>query len=62
MEHDALRKLMEDVRTGICPVDNALERLRYLPFESIDFACLDHHRGLRTGIPEAVFGESKTAD
>ena len=41
-------------------VDEALERLRDLPFEDLGFAKLDHHRALRTGMPEVIFAESKT--
>ena len=39
---------------------DALERLRHLPFEDLGFAKLDHHRALRTGMPEVIFAESKT--
>ena len=39
---------------------DALERLRNLPFEDLGFAKLDHHRALRTGMPEVIFAESKT--
>lgn len=42
-------------------VDEALERLKTLPFEDIGFACVDHHRGLRRGLSEVIFGEGKTA-
>ena len=43
-------------------VDVALERLRILPFDDLgDMARVDHHRELRSGVPEIVYGESKTA-
>jgi pyridinium-3,5-biscarboxylic acid mononucleotide synthase len=41
-------------------VSEALERLRLLPFEDLGFAKVDHHRALRTGMPEAIFAEGKT--
>ena len=44
------------------PVDDALRRLRDLPFERLDFAELDHHRALRTGFPEVVLGLGKTPE
>jgi NCAIR mutase (PurE)-related protein len=55
-----LRKLLEDVRGGSVEVEGALERLKSLPFESLDFATLDSHRSLRAGFPEVVFGQGKT--
>ena len=49
-------------RRGDVPVDEALERLRALPFEDLGFARIDHHRGLRNGFGEVVFGQGKTPD
>ena len=43
-------------------VDAAMERMRHLPFEDIGFAMVDHHRALRHGIPEVVFGTGKTPE
>jgi pyridinium-3,5-biscarboxylic acid mononucleotide synthase len=62
MMEDQLRSLLEEVRTGATDVDAALERVRHLPFEDIGFAKVDHHRALRHGIPEVIFGLGKTAD
>ncbi|MGD1069790.1 MAG: nickel pincer cofactor biosynthesis protein LarB [Bryobacteraceae bacterium] len=62
MMEDQLRSLFEEVRTGATDVDAALERVRHLPFEDIGFAKVDHHRALRHGMPEVVFGLGKTAD
>jgi NCAIR mutase (PurE)-related protein len=62
MMEDQLRSLLEEVRTGATDVDAALERVRHLPFEDIGFAKVDHHRALRHGMPEVVFGLGKTAD
>src|SRR5499433_2910699 len=62
MERERLAELLEAVRRGTCPVDEALDRLRALPYEDLGFARLDHHRSLRNGFPEVVFGEGKTTD
>jgi pyridinium-3,5-biscarboxylic acid mononucleotide synthase len=56
----ALRKLFEQVRKGRLSADEAVERLRHLPFEDLGFAKLDHHRALRQGIPEVIFSQGKT--
>lgn len=60
MNADSIRKLMQDVRSGELSPDDAVERLRHLPFEDLGFAKVDHHRALRVGMPEVVFGERKT--
>lgn len=61
MDQDRLKTLLEEVRAGATPVDAALERLRHLPFEDLGFAKVDHHRAIRHGIPEVIFGKGKTA-
>lgn len=60
MDAKSLRKLFEEVRRGKTSPDEAVERLRHLPFEDLGFAKIDHHRALRVGMPEVVFGERKT--
>jgi NCAIR mutase (PurE)-related protein len=62
MDQDQLRTLLEEVRAGAVEIDAALERLRHMPFEDLGFAKVDHHRALRHGMPEVVFGLGKTAD
>jgi NCAIR mutase (PurE)-related protein len=62
MNEESLRKLLEKVRQGNCAVSDAVRQLKHWPSESIEFACLDHHRSLRTGFPEVVYGEDKTAE
>ncbi|HWE53668.1 MAG TPA: hypothetical protein VG273_28015, partial [Bryobacteraceae bacterium] len=62
MTEDHLRALLEDVKSGASDIDSALHRMRHLPFEDIGFANIDHHRALRHGIPEVIFGLGKTAD
>jgi pyridinium-3,5-biscarboxylic acid mononucleotide synthase len=55
-----IESLLNEVREGRTGVADALERLRNLPFEDLGFAKVDHHRALRTGMPEVIFAESKT--
>ncbi|MCW5890096.1 MAG: nickel pincer cofactor biosynthesis protein LarB [bacterium] len=62
MDRQQLVALLEAVARGTCPVDEALARLRTMPFEDLGFARVDHHRGLRTGVPEVIFGEGKTPE
>src|SRR5947209_19116344 len=57
-----LRALMEQVREGSVDVDAALGRLRHMPFEDLGFAKVDHHRALRQGMPEVIFGIGKTPE
>lgn len=60
MDRDRLTELLEAVRAGDLGVDDALERLRTLPFEDLGFARIDHHRTLRRGMPEVVYAPGKT--
>jgi NCAIR mutase (PurE)-related protein len=62
MNQDQLTRLLQEVQAGQCSVDNAVSKLKYLPSETIQDACLDHHRCLRTGIPEVIYGASKTPE
>jgi NCAIR mutase (PurE)-related protein len=43
-------------------VDEAIEKLRHLPFEDLGFACIDHHRQIRRGFPEVIYCPGKTTD
>lgn len=61
MDQGDLLQLLEDVRSGARTPDEAVARLRRLPYADLGFARVDHHRALRTGIPEAVYGPGKTA-
>ncbi len=56
-----VKRLLAAVRTGETSVEKAAEMLRGLPYEDIGFARLDHHRQLRTGFPEVIFCQGKTA-
>ncbi len=60
MDRSQIEAVLNEVRSGSTSVADALERLRNLPFEDLGFAKLDHHRALRTGMPEVIFAESKT--
>src|SRR5579862_8110661 len=62
MDAEQLRSLLEGVRSGALDIDAALERMRHLPFEDLGYAKLDHHRSLRHGITEVIFGKGKTPD
>jgi pyridinium-3,5-biscarboxylic acid mononucleotide synthase len=62
MERRQLADLLAAVRRGDCSVDEALGRLRGLPFEDLGFAQLDHHRALRNGFPEVILGEGKSPE
>ena len=57
----AIEALLNQVREGRTGVPEALDRLRDLPFEDIGFAKVDHHRALRTGMPEVIFAAGKTS-
>jgi NCAIR mutase (PurE)-related protein len=56
----SIRKLFQDVRQGKVSPDDAVARLRHMPFEDLGFAKVDHHRALRAGMPEVILGEGKT--
>ncbi|NLN76911.1 MAG: nickel pincer cofactor biosynthesis protein LarB [Armatimonadetes bacterium] len=60
MDLKLLRQLLEDIKTGEIAVDDAMRRLRSLPYEDIGFAKLDNHRRLRNGVAEVVFCQGKT--
>src|SRR5207248_9371684 len=60
MNQTDLLKILEAVESGKLSPGAALERLRHLPFEDLGFAKVDHHRALRQGFAEVVFGKGKT--
>jgi len=62
MNIESLKELLNDFKTGRLSEDAVLERLRTLPFEDLGFAKVDHHRSLRRGFPEVVYGAGKTVD
>ncbi len=62
MMRDRVRALLADVAAGHRTVDEALALLDTAPLEDLQFAQIDHHRALRQGYPEVVFGEGKTVE
>jgi len=62
VDEATVRRLLEDVRTGAISADDAVAALRRLPFADLGFARVDHHRALRQGRPEAVYGPGKTPE
>jgi NCAIR mutase (PurE)-related protein len=57
-----LKRLLEQVQRGDESIDDALQRLRHLPFEDLGDTVVDHHRGLRQGFPEVIFGANKSVE
>lgn len=62
MTPSTLRELLESVRAGRATVEDAVGRLRAMPFEDLGFAKVDHHRSIRCGFPEVVYCEGKTVE
>lgn len=62
MDPRHVRELLERVRASDVSVDDAIESLQQLPFRDLGFANVDHHRALRQGMPEVIFGERKTVE
>ncbi len=62
MDPQNLKDMLERVREGTLSPDEAAKQLARLPYEDLGFAKVDHHRALRRGFPEAVFGEGKTSE
>ncbi|MDP9072914.1 MAG: 1-(5-phosphoribosyl)-5-amino-4-imidazole-carboxylate carboxylase, partial [Actinomycetota bacterium] len=61
MDETALRHLLDDIRSGRQSADDAVRALRRLAFADLGYARIDHHRQIRQGFPEAVYGRGKTA-
>ncbi len=55
-----LEHLLKSVKSGEVAIDEAMAQLKSLPFEDLGFARIDHHRMLRKGFPEVIWGEGKT--
>ena len=62
MDESAVRRMLDDVRSGALSADDAVNRLRRLPYADLGFAKVDHHRVLRQGLPEAVYAPGKTPE
>lgn len=57
-----MKELLAQVKGGEIGIDEAIEKLRHLPFENLGFACIDHHRQIRRGFPEVIFCPGKTTE
>ena len=62
MNETKLRELLKKISTGDLSVNLGIEVLKKLPFEDLGWACLDHHRHIREGFPEVVYGPGKTCE
>ncbi|MDI6400814.1 nickel pincer cofactor biosynthesis protein LarB [Balneolaceae bacterium ANBcel3] len=62
MNKDTLLQLLDDVKKGKRSPEEAQARLSDLPYQELGYAKIDHHRAIRTGYPEVVFGEGKSPD
>lgn len=62
MDTHRLKSLLEDLKNGKITIDLVLEKLKNLPFEDLTTAKIDHHRDLRTQIPEVIFATNKKTD
>jgi NCAIR mutase (PurE)-related protein len=62
MDKEAMRELLEEVKAGNCSPEDALLRMKMQPFEDLGYAKVDHHRGIRQGTGEVIFGQNKTPE
>ncbi|AUS97568.1 1-(5-phosphoribosyl)-5-amino-4-imidazole-carboxylate carboxylase [Clostridium thermosuccinogenes] len=62
MNEESLRRMLEKVRKGETGIDEAVEKLKKLPFEDLGFAKVDHHRNIRNGYPEVIYCQGKTVE
>jgi pyridinium-3,5-biscarboxylic acid mononucleotide synthase len=62
MDIESLNQILGNVASGKISVQNATQKLKHLSLEDLDYAHIDHHRSLRKGFPEVIFGQKKTAD
>ena len=62
MDQERLKDLLLEFREGRLDLDQAMERMRHLPYEDLGYAQVDHHRSIRLGFPEVIFGLGKTPE
>ncbi|MFB3897757.1 MAG: nickel pincer cofactor biosynthesis protein LarB [bacterium] len=62
MHTESLKAILTQIKSGKLDINQAVDRLRHLPYEDLGFAKLDHHRQLRQGYPEVIFCQGKTTD
>ncbi|HEY8461832.1 MAG TPA: nickel pincer cofactor biosynthesis protein LarB [Blastocatellia bacterium] len=62
MDQERLKALLLEFKEGRIEIDQALDRMRHMPFEDLGYAQIDHHRSIRLGFPEVIFGLGKTPE
>lgn len=62
IQAEQLKQLLKQVKAGDISIDEAVNKLRHLPFEDLGFACVDHHRQIRRGFPEVIYCPGKTTE
>jgi NCAIR mutase (PurE)-related protein len=62
MDPQLLRQILLDIKDGKMSVEEGMEKLKDLPFKELGIACIDHHRPVRKGYPEVIFGEGKESE
>ena len=62
MDQEKILELLQKVKEGQVSPEQAVLELKMKPFEDLGYAKIDHHRGVRQGIPEVIFGSGKTAE
>lgn len=62
MDKNQIQKLLEAVKSGHLPIEDAMEKLKHLPYDDLGFAKIDTHRSVRRGFPEVIFCEGKTTE
>ncbi len=62
INENRIRELLENIQNGSTDIDSGIKQLKGLPFEDLGFAKVDHHRAIRQGFPEVVFGDGKTPE
>jgi NCAIR mutase (PurE)-related protein len=62
VDRERIKDLLEQVRKGQVNIEEATNQLAHLPYEDLSFARVDHHRELRIGFPEVIFGQGKTPE
>ena len=62
MNRAQVEQLLRSIAAGTVTPEQGVARLRFLPYEDVGFARIDHHRSLRQGVPEVIYGEGKTVE
>ena len=62
MQIEHIEYILKAVKSGEMQIDEAMQRLKHLPYEDLEFARIDHHRRLRTGFPEVIFCQGKAPE